>query len=344
MEEFIMPKMRAVQVPRAGGPLEIVERDIPEPGPGLVRIKVQACGICHSDSYTKEGLFPGIQYPRVPGHEVIGVIDSIGPNVPRWKPGQRVGVGWNGGFCGYCDNCRRGDFFTCQTSTDITGVTRDGGYAEYMLAPISALAMVPDDLSSIDAAPLMCAGITTFNCLRNSGARPGDVVAVVGIGGLGHLAIQFAAKMGCKTVAIARGTDEEPLAGQLGAQYHIDNKTQDPAAELQKLGGAKVILATVTSADAMKAVLGGLGVHGVLMVIGAVPSLEIDTLRLLRGNQSVQGWYSGTSIDSQDTLAVSAQSGVKSMNEVFPLDRVAEGYEHMLSGKARFRVVLNIGA
>jgi D-arabinose 1-dehydrogenase-like Zn-dependent alcohol dehydrogenase len=321
-----------------------VEREIPEPGAGFVRIKVQACGICHSDTYTKEGLFPGIQYPRVPGHEVIGVIDSIGPNVPRWKPGQRVGVGWNGGFCGYCDHCRRGDFFTCQTSTDVTGITRDGGYAGYMLAPISALALVPDDLSSVDAAPLMCAGVTTFNCLRNSGARPGDVVAVVGIGGLGHLAVQFAAKMGCKTVAIARGTDEEPLARQLGAQYHIDNKTQDPAAELQKLGGAKVILATVTSADAMHAVLGGLGVHGVLMVIGAVPSLEIDTLRLLRGNQSVQGWYSGTSIDSQDTLAFSAQSGVKSMNEVFPLDRVAEGYEHMLSGKARFRVVLNIGS
>jgi D-arabinose 1-dehydrogenase-like Zn-dependent alcohol dehydrogenase len=339
-----MPKMRAVQVPRAGGPLEIVERDIPEPGPGFVRIKVQACGICHSDVYTKEGLFPGIQYPRVPGHEAIGVIDAVGSNVPRWKLGQRVGVGWNGGFCGYCDNCRRGDFFTCQTSTDITGITRDGGYAEYMLAPISALALVPGDLSSVDAAPLMCAGITTFNCLRNSGARPGDLVAVVGIGGLGHLAIQYAAKMGCKTVAVARGNDEEPLARQLGAHYHIDNKTQDPAAELQKLGGAKVILATVTAAEAMKAVLGGLGVHGTLMVIGAVPSLEVDTLQLLRGNQSVQGWYSGTSIDSQDTLNFSALAGVRSMNEVFPLDRATEAYEHMLSGKARFRVVLNIGA
>jgi D-arabinose 1-dehydrogenase-like Zn-dependent alcohol dehydrogenase len=337
-----MPKMRAVQVSRRGGPLEMVERDIPEAGPGFVRIKVQACGICHSDTYTKEGLFPGIQYPRVPGHEVVGVIDAVGPGVPRWKTGQRVGVGWNGGFCGYCDHCRRGDFFACQTSTDITGITRDGGYAEYMLAPISALASMPDALNFVDAAPLMCAGVTTFNCLRNSGARPGDVVAVVGIGGLGHLAVQFAAKMGCKTVAIARGKDEEPLARQLGAQYHIDNKTQDPAAELQKLGGAKVILATVTSADAMKAVLGGLGVHGVLMVIGAVPSLEVDTLQLLRGNQSVQGWYSGTSIDSQDTLEFSASSGVRSMNEVFPLDRVAEAYDHMLSGKARFRVVLNI--
>jgi D-arabinose 1-dehydrogenase-like Zn-dependent alcohol dehydrogenase len=338
-----MPKMRAAQVPRPGGPLEIVEREIPEPGAGFVRIKVQVCGICHSDTVTKDGLFPGIQYPRVPGHEVIGVIDAVGSNVPRWKSGQRVGVGWNGGFCGYCDNCRRGEFFACQTSTEVTGISRDGGYAEYMLAPTSALASVPDDLSSVDAAPLMCAGVTTFNCLRNSGARPGDLVAVVGIGGLGHLAVQYAAKMGCKTVAIARGKDEEPLARQLGAHYYIDNKTQDPAAELQKLGGAKVILATVTSADAMKAVLGGLGVGGTLMIIGAVPSLEINSLQLLLQNQSVTGWYSGTSIDSQDTLNFSVLSGVHSMNEVFPFERVAEAYDHMLSGKARFRVVLNIG-
>jgi alcohol dehydrogenase len=344
MREEIMAKMRVAQVSRPGGPLEIVEREIPEPGPGFVRIKVQACGVCHSDSVTKDGLFPGIQYPRVPGHEVIGAIDAVGPNVPRWKPGQRVGVGWNGGFCGYCDNCRRGDFFACQTSTEVTGITRDGGYAEYMLAPISALALVPDVLRSADAAPLLCAGVTTFNCLRNSGARPGDLVAVVGIGGLGHLAVQYAAKMGCKTVAIARGTDEEPLARQLGAHYHIDNKTQDPAAELQKLGGATVILATVTSADAMKAVLGGLAANGKLMIIGAVPSLEINSLQMLLRNQSVQGWYSGTSIDSQDTLNFSVLSGVRSMNEVFPLDRVGEAYDHMLSGKARFRVVLNIGS
>jgi alcohol dehydrogenase len=339
-----MPKMRAVQVPRPGGPLEIVERDIPDPGPGYVRIKVQACGVCHSDTVTKDGLFPGIQYPRVPGHEVIGVIDAIGSGVPRWKSGQRVGVGWNGGFCGYCDNCRRGDFFACQTSTEVTGISRDGGYAEYMLAPISALALVPDDLGSVDAAPLMCAGVTTFNCLRNSGAGPGHLVAVLGIGGLGHLAIQFAAKMGCKTVAIARGKDEEPLARQLGAHYYIDNKTQDPAAELQKLGGAKVILATVTSADAMKAVLGGLGVRGTLMLIGAVSSLEINPLQMILADQSVQGWYSGMAVDSEDTLNFSALSGVRSMNEVFPLDRAAEAYDHMLSGKARFRVVLNIGS
>ncbi len=339
-----MPKMRAVQVSRAGGPLELVEREIPEPGPGFVRIKVQACGVCHSDTVTKDGLLPGIQYPRVPGHEVIGVIDAAGPNVPRWKPGQRVGVGWNGGFCGYCDNCRRGDFFACQTSTDVTGVSRDGGYAEYMLAPISALALVPDTLASTDAAPLMCAGVTTFNCLRNSGARPGDLVAVIGIGGLGHLAVQFAAKMGCKTVAIARGTDEEPLARQLGAHYYIDNKTQDPAVELQKLGGAKVILATVTSSDAMKAALGGLRIYGKLMVIGVVPSLEVPTLQMLLNNQSVTGWYAGTAIDSQDTLNFSVLSGVHSMNEVFPLDRVTEAYDHMLSGKVRFRAVLKIGS
>lgn len=340
-----MPKMRAVQVPRAGGPLEIVEREIPQPGPGFVRIKVQACGICHSDVVTKDGLFPGIQYPRVPGHEAIGIIDAVGPNIPpRWKTGQRVGVGWNGGYCGYCDNCRRGDFFACQTSTDVTGVTRDGGYAEYMLAPTSALALVPDEVGSVDAAPLMCAGVTTYNCLRNSGARPGDVVAVVGIGGLGHLAVQYAAKMGCKVVAISRGKEEEPLARQLGAHYHIDNKTEDPAAELQKLGGAKVVLATVTAAEAMKQALGGLGVYGRMMLIGAVTSLEVSPLQMLLRNQSVTGWYSGTSIDSEDTLRFSALSCVRSMNEPFPLDRVSEAYDHMMSGKARFRVVLNIGA
>jgi D-arabinose 1-dehydrogenase-like Zn-dependent alcohol dehydrogenase len=338
-----MAKMRVVQVPRPGGPFEMVERDIPEPGPGWVRIKVQACGICHSDSVTKDGLFPGIQYPRVPGHEVIGLIDAVGPNVPRWKVGQRVGVGWNGGFCGYCDSCRRGDFFACQTSSEATGVTRDGGYAEYMLAPISALALVPGDLSSVEAAPLMCAGVTTFNCVRNSGAGPGDLVAVVGIGGLGHLAVQFAAKMGCRVVAIARGKEEEPLARQLGAHYHIDNKTQDPAAELRKLGGAKVILATVTSADAMKAVLGGLGVYGKLMVIGAVPSLEVNTIQMLLKNQSVTGWYSGMAIDSEDTLNFSVLSGVRSMNESYPFEKYAEAYDHMMSGRARFRVVMTMG-
>jgi D-arabinose 1-dehydrogenase-like Zn-dependent alcohol dehydrogenase len=339
-----MPKMRAVQVPHAGGSFEIVEREIPEPGPGMVRIKVQACGVCHSDEVTKQGLFPGIQYPRVPGHEVIGLIDAIGPNVvPRWTLGERVGVGWNGGYCGYCDSCRRGNFFACETSTDVTGVTRDGGYAEYMLAPFSALAMVPEELSAEEAAPLMCAGVTTFNCLRNSGARPGDVVAVIGLGGLGHLGIQFAARSGFNTVAIGRGKDKEALAKKLGASHYIDSGVQDPSAELLKLGGAKVILATVTSADAMKAVIGGLTPTGTLMIVGAVPSLEVPALQLLLKSQQVKGWYSGTSLDSQETLAFSVLSGVRSMNESYPLDSVNEAYDRMTQGKARFRAVLTIG-
>lgn len=338
-----MSKMRAVQVPRPNGPLEIVEREIPEPGPGLVRIKVQACGICHSDEVTRHGMFPDIQFPRVPGHEVVGVIHAVGPNVPRWTVGQRVGVGWHGGHCGYCDACRHGDFFACQTSTQITGVTRDGGYAEYMIAPASALALVPEKLSAEEAAPLMCAGVTTFNCLRNSGARSGDLVAILGLGGLGHLGVQFAAKCGLQTVAIARGKDKEALARKLGASQYIDSQTQDPAAELQKLGGARVILATVTNGDAMKAVLGGLGANGTFMIIGAVPSLEVPPLELLRTRGSVKGWYSGTSIDSQDTLAFSVLTGVRSMNETFPLARVNEAYECMLSGRARFRVVLTMG-
>ncbi len=336
--------MRAVQVGRARGPFEIVEREISEPESGMVRIKVQACGVCHSDQVTKDGLFPGIQYPRVPGHEVVGLIDAVGVNVPpRWTVGERVGVGWNGGYCGYCDSCRRGNFFACETSTQVTGVTRDGGYAEYMIAPFSALAMVPQELSSEDAAPLMCAGVTTFNCLRNSGARPGDLVAVIGLGGLGHLGIQFAARSGFNTVAIGRGKDKEALAKKLGASHYIDTDAQDPAAELQKLGGAKVILATVTSADAMKSVIGGLAPTGTLMIVGAVPSLEVPALQLLLKSQQVKGWYSGTSLDSQETLAFSVLSGVRSMNESFPLDRVNEAYERMENGKARFRVVLSIG-
>ena len=312
--------MRAVQVVRARGPFEILEREIPEPESGMVRIKVQACGVCHSDQVTKDGLFPGIQYPRVPGHEVIGLIDAVGANIPpRWTVGERVGVGWNGGYCGYCDSCRRGNFFACETSTQVTGLTRDGGYAEYMVAPFSALATVPQELSSEDAAPLMCAGVTTFNCLRNSGARPGDLVAVIGLGGLGHLGVQFAARSGFNTVAIGRGNDKEALARKLGASNYIDTAAQDPAAELQKLGGAKVILATVTSADAMKSVIGGLAPTGTLMIVGAVPSLEVPALQLLLKSQQVKGWYSGTSLDSQETLAFSVLSGVRPMNESFPL-------------------------
>ncbi len=340
----MVKKMRAVQVPRAGGALELVERDIPEPQAGWVRIKLDACGVCHSDSLIKEGLWPGIQYPRIPGHEVIGVIDAVGPDVPDWKSGQRVGVGWHASNCGHCDPCRRGDFFACQVELLTTGISFDGGYAEYMVAPAKALASVPDDLNSVDGAPLMCAGVTTFNALRNSNARGGDVVAVLGIGGLGHLGVQFAAKMGFKTVAIARGKDKEAFAKQLGAHHYIDSRASDPAAELNKLGGANVVIATVTNADAMAAVLGGLAPNGVLMVIGAAGPLSVDPILLISGSRSVKGWYSGTSIDSQDTLSFSTLNAVHSMNEVFPLERAAEAYDCMMSGKARFRVVLDIGA
>jgi len=336
--------MRAVRVTRAKGPLELVEVTIPEPGPGSVRIKVEACGICHSDSVTKEALFPGIQFPRAPGHEVAGVIDAVGAGVAGWRAGQRVGVGWHGGHCGYCDSCRRGDFVTCQIAPQIPGISYDGGYADYMIAPVGALAAIPEGLTAVEAAPLMCAGITTFNSLRHSGARPGDTVAVLGIGGLGHLGVQFAAKMGFKTVAIARGADKAPLARKLGAQHYIDSEATDAAAELVKLGGARVILATVTSGKAMSAVLGGLGVDGKLVVVGAAADpLEVPTLPLLFGRRSIMGWPSGTSIDSQDTLAFSVLTGVRPMTEVFPLERAVEGYERMMSGKARFRVVLTTG-
>jgi D-arabinose 1-dehydrogenase-like Zn-dependent alcohol dehydrogenase len=339
-----MAKMRAAQVTGPKGPIEIVEREIPEPGSGQVRIRVEACGVCHSDAMTKEGLWPGVQYPRVPGHEIAGVVDSIGTGVVGWNKGQRVGVGWHGGHCGYCDSCRRGDLVTCQISFQIPGISYDGGYAEYLTAPAGALALIPDGLSSVEAAPLMCAGVTTFNPLRNSGARPGDLVAVLGIGGLGHLGIQFAAKMGFRTVAIARGLDKEPLARKLGAGSYIDSKTQDPAAELLKLGGAKIVLATVTNGDAMSAVLGGLGVNGKLIILGAAAEpLQVPGIPLLMGRRSILGWPSGSSIDSQDTLAFSALSGVRSMNELFPLERAAEAYEHMMSGKARFRAVLTMG-
>ena len=336
-----MSKMRVAQVTRPNGPFEIVEREIPEPGAGQVRIKVEACGICHSDSMTKEGLWPGIQYPRVPGHEIAGIIDAVGAAVAGWKEGQRVGVGWHGGHCGYCDSCRRGDFVTCQVAFQAPGIAYDGGYAEYMVAPASALAAIPEALSAVDAGPLMCAGITTFNSLRNSGARPGDIVAILGIGGLGHLGIQFAAKMGFRTVAIARGVDKEPLARKLGAWSYIDSKMQDPAAELVKLGGAKIVLATVTNGDAMSATLGGLGVDGKLIILGAAAEpLQVPGIPLLLGRRSIVGWPSGSSIDSQDTLSFSLLTGVRAMSEVFPLERAAEAYEHMMSGKARFRAVL----
>ena len=333
--------MRVAQLSGPKQPFEIVERPRPEPTSGTVRIKVDACGVCHSDVLVKEGLWPGIQYPRVPGHEVTGTIDAIGDGVIGWTLGQRVGVGWNGGYCGHCDACRRGNFFACEKQ-QVTGISFDGGYGEYMIAPASAIARFPGELSPVDAAPLLCAGVTTFNALRNSGARPGDVVAVLGIGGLGHLGVQYAAKMGFETVAIARGSEKAAFARELGASIYIDSKSQDPAAELLKLGGAKVIIATVTAGEAMSAALSGLAVNGTLMVIGAADPFQVSPLILIGGCRSVKGWYSGTSIDSQDALTFSAHTGVHSMNEVFPLERVNEAYERMVSGKARFRVVLTM--
>jgi D-arabinose 1-dehydrogenase-like Zn-dependent alcohol dehydrogenase len=338
-----MPTMRVALVPQAKGAFEIVDRPIPEPGAGSVRIKVEACGVCHSDSMVKEGGYPGLVYPRVPGHEVAGTIDAVGPGVVRWSRGQRVGVGWHGGYCGHCDPCRRGDFFACETG-QVTGITFDGGYAEYMVAPASAIALLPAELSAVEAAPLLCAGVTTFNALRNSGARPGDVVAVLGVGGLGHLGVQYAAKMGFHTVAIARGQDKGPLAKKLGASIYIDSQTQDPAAELRKLGGARVVLATATSGEAIAALQTGLAVKGTLLLLGVPESLQMMPVALIMGSRSVRGWYSGTSIDSQETAAFSATAGVRSMNEVYPLERAAEAYERMLSGKARFRVVLTMAS
>src|SRR5215831_17602460 len=335
--------MRSVQVSKPKGPLEIVERDTPEPAARHVRIKVQACGICHSDSFTKEGLFPGIQYPRVPGHEIAGIIDVVGKDITEWKPNQRVAVGWHGGHCGYCESCRRGDFVTCQYA-QVPGITYDGGYADYVIAPTEALASIPDELSPIEAAPLMCAGITTYNALRNSGARVGDVVAILGIGGLGHLGVQYAAKMGFNTIAIGRGKDEEELVKKLGARRYIDCQSENAAEELTKLGGAKVILGTVPSGKAMSAILGGLDVNGKLIVIGASDEpIEAPPTLLLMGRRSLVGWPGGTSIDSQDTLSFSALSGVRSMNEIFPLERATEAYERMMSGKVRFRAVLTTG-
>jgi D-arabinose 1-dehydrogenase-like Zn-dependent alcohol dehydrogenase len=339
-----MAKMRAMEVRQAGGPFELIERDVPEPTAGMVRVKVQACGICHSDSLTKEGHWPGIVYPRVPGHEIAGIVDAVGEGVAGWQPGQRVGVGWHGGHCGHCESCRRGDFVTCRIAPQIPGITYDGGYADHVLVPAGALALVPADLSAVDAGPQMCAGITTFNALRHSGARAGDLVAVLGVGGLGHLGIQFAAKMGFRTVAIARGADKAPLAQSLGASRYIDSQAEDVAATLTALGGAKVVLATVTNGEAMTATLGGLGIDGKLIVLGAAfEPLAVPALLLIGGRRSIQGWPSGTSIDSQDTMAFSVLTGIRAMVETFPLERAAEAYDRMMSGRARFRVVLTTG-
>jgi D-arabinose 1-dehydrogenase-like Zn-dependent alcohol dehydrogenase len=336
--------MKAAQISKAGGNFELVERDIPEPGPGQVRVKVEASGICHSDELVKEGLWPGLQYPRVPGHEIAGRVDALGVGVRAFETGDRVGVGWHGGHDFTCEKCRRGDFAMC-VNRKVTGIDSDGGYAEYMIAPAEALAAIPREVPAEEAGPLMCAGVTVFNALRNSGARPGDVVAVQGIGGLGHLGVQYARKMGFKTVALGRGKDKEALAKKLGAHHYIDAAAVDTVAELQKLGGARVILATAPNAKAISDVVGGLGVDGNLL-IPAAPSdpLTVGVFPLLMGRRQIAGWYSGTARDSQDTLEFSALSDVHPMIEKFPLRRVAEAYERMRRGEVRFRVVLMMGS
>lgn len=336
-----MPKMmKAVQVPRPGGNFEVVERPIPEPARGQVRIKVEACGICHSDALVKEGHWPGLQYPRVPGHEIAGRIDAIGPDVTLWKPGERVGVGWHGGHCFICDPCRRGDFVNCR-NMKITALTFDGGYQEFMVVNAEAVAAIPDDLSAPDAAPLLCAGITVYNALRNSGARAGDTVAVQGIGGLGHLGVQYARRMGFRTVAIGRGTDKAALAEKLGAHQYLDTNVAPPAESLQKFGGAAVILATAPDSKSMSAVFNGLAPNGILLVVGAsMEPLAVSPMQLIGGRRSIHGWASGTAKDSEDTMQFSTLTGVRPMIEKYPLERAAEAYEQMISGRARFRVVL----
>jgi D-arabinose 1-dehydrogenase-like Zn-dependent alcohol dehydrogenase len=337
-----MSKMKVVQVPKPGADFEIVEREIPEPGAGHVRIRVQACGVCHSDVITKEGLFPGISYPRVPGHEIAGVIDEIGAGVKNWKKGQRVGVGWHGGQDGTCLACRRGDFVNC-ANVKICGISYDGGYQEFMVAPVEALARMPESLSVEEAAPLMCAGLTTFNALRHGGALPSDLVAIQGIGGLGHLGIQFAKKFGYRVAAIGRGAENATLAKKLGADIYIDSAAVDPAAELQKQGGASVILATAPSGKAMSTLIGGLGVNGTLVVIGASGDpMEVQPIQLITGKKRIHGWSAGIPTDSEDTLRFAEMTGVRPMIEKYPLLKAAEAYARMMSGKAEFRVVLTM--
>jgi D-arabinose 1-dehydrogenase-like Zn-dependent alcohol dehydrogenase len=334
--------MKVAQVPKPGADFEIVERDIPKPSAGQVRIKVQACGVCHSDVLTKEGLWPGVEYPRVPGHEVAGIVDEVGSGVSEWKKGQRVGVGWHGGHDGTCVSCQRGDFRNCQ-NLKVAGISYDGGYQQYMVAPLEALTLIPEGLTDVEAAPLLCAGITTFNALRHSGASPGDLVAVQGIGGLGHLGVQFANKFGYKVAAIGRGAENATLAKKLGAHLYIDSKSTNAAQELQKLGGAQVILATAPSAKAMSELIDGLGPNGRLIVIGvASEPIEVSPLQLITNTRTIQGWASGTPIDANDTLRFSELSGVRAMIETYPLEKAAEAYARMLSGKAQFRVVLTM--
>ncbi|MGH9375740.1 MAG: alcohol dehydrogenase [Terriglobia bacterium] len=334
--------MKVAQIPKAGADFQIVEREIPKPGAGQVRIKVQACGICHSDVLTKEGAWPGIQYPRVPGHEVAGIIDEVGAGVSGWMKGQRTGVGWHGGQDGTCLACRRGDFRNCR-NLKITGISYDGGYQQYMVAPVEALAAIPESLSDVEAAPVLCAGVTTYNALRHSGAFPGDLVAVQGIGGLGHLGIQFANKFGYNVVAIGRGSENAALAKKLGANVYIDSKSANAAEELQKLGGAQAILATAPSSKAMSDLIDGLGPNGKLIVVGATfDPIEVTPLQLIVGSRTMQGWAGGTPADSEDTLRFAELTGVRPMIETYPLERAAEAYARMMSGDAQFRVVLTM--
>ena len=334
--------MKQASVSAPGGRFELKERPLPEPGRGSVRVKVHACGICHSDALTKDGTWPGIVYPRAPGHEIAGVVDALGPGADPWKIGDRVGVGWYGGHCGQCDSCRRGDFTTC-VKLQVTGISYDGGYSECLCVLADTLAKIPDGLRDEDAAPLMCAGITTFNALRNSGARAGDLVAIQGIGGLGHLGVQFANKFGFETIAIGRGAGTKELATKLGAHSYIDAAAQDVSKELTALGGARVILATAPDGKAMGTLIDGLGVNGKLMLIGVISEpFAVSSLQLLMARKSIDGWPSGTAKDSEDTLRFAAAHGVRPMIETFPLDRVADAYEHMLSGRARFRSVLKM--
>ena len=334
--------MKVAQVSKPGADFQVVEREVPEPGAGQVRMKVQACGVCHSDMFTKEGQWPGIQYPRVPGHEVVGIIDQLGAGVSKWKEGQRVGVGWHGGHDGTCRECRRGDFRHCQ-NLKIPGISYDGGYGQYMVAPVDALVAIPETLGDAEAAPLLCAGITTYNALRHSGAMPGDLVAVVGIGGLGHLGIQFANKFGYKVAAVGRGPESAALAKKLGASVYIDNQVTNAAEALQKLGGAQVILATAPSSRSMTEVIDGLAPNGKLVVVGVTSDpIEVTPVQLVTGSRSIQGWTSGTAADEEDTLHFAELTGVRPIIETYPLERAAEAYERMMSGKAQFRVVLTM--
>lgn len=335
-----MSTMKVVQIPYAGGPFQLVERPLPEPAAGQVRLKVEACGVCHSDSMVKEGGVMPVTYPRVPGHEVIGRIDAPGAGVRPWTIGQRVGVGWHGGHCFICPPCRRGDFIHCENAL-ITGLSYDGGYAEYMLVPQEALVFVPDSLNAAESAPLLCAGVTTFNALRHSNARPGDLVAVQGLGGLGHLGVQFASKSGFRTVAISRGRDKEQLARELGADDYIDTETNDPAHKLLSMGGAHVILATAPSGPAIGGLINGLRPGGQLLVVAAPnDATHLFLALLISGTRAIQGWPSGTAVDSEDTLNFSMLRQVRPMVETFPLAHAQEAYEHMMTSRVRFRAVL----